>query len=402
MSILERHWLIAAGLVLGVAGCDRLGCDREVPPASIDLVPAVPGLVVPDTEIRITLSPGGKTASWHPAKPAEFPELDTQQPLGIELQAEHAQYLMEDRGRIQLVSGEPTRVKVVPLDPLSELGLTGPAPWSPKSPTEKVLYVDTAAKAKSWTVSWREHFVLIRRTEIPASLDALARQVSNEWERDGAHRAQSDREFDQAVLLIKADADVATVVGIVEAMQSPKRPDPNHKRVGEAQVRTEFSPEGRVRSVQVVGDPGAQQVPAFQVRVALGSAAALPPRPAAPPALSEAQAKFLARAKLRQGAPQVSGRLSPEQIADVIQQQGERLLLCYQHGLLQDPNLQGRVSVRFVIGRDGLTSHASSAGSDLSDRTTVDCVVQSFNGLAFPEPEGGIVTAIYPLVFSPR
>ena len=60
--------------------------------------------------------------------------------------------------------------------------------------------------------------------------------------------------------------------------------------------------------------------------------------------------------QVRMGATQVSGRLPPEVIQRIVRQNFGRFRLCYENGLRNNPNLQGRVSVRFVIGRDGAVS----------------------------------------------
>ena len=78
-----------------------------------------------------------------------------------------------------------------------------------------------------------------------------------------------------------------------------------------------------------------------------------------------------------------------------------RFRLCYENGLRNNPNLQGRVAVRFVIGRDGAVSNVGNGGSDMPDSGVVSCVVRAFYGLSFPQPEGGIVTVVYPIMFSP-
>ncbi len=105
---------------------------------------------------------------------------------------------------------------------------------------------------------------------------------------------------------------------------------------------------------------------------------------------------------VRVGATTVSGRLPPEVIQRVVQQNFGRFRLCYENGLRNNPNLRGRVSVRFVIGRDGAVSNVGNGGSDMSDSGVVSCVVRSFYGLSFPRPEGGIVTVVYPITFAPR
>ena len=101
------------------------------------------------------------------------------------------------------------------------------------------------------------------------------------------------------------------------------------------------------------------------------------------------------------GAVSVSGRLPPEVIQRIVRQNFGRFRLCYENGLRNNPNLQGRVSVRFVIGRDGAISNVSNGGSDLPDSGVVSCIVRAYYGLSFPQPEGGIVTAVIPVMLSP-
>lgn len=105
--------------------------------------------------------------------------------------------------------------------------------------------------------------------------------------------------------------------------------------------------------------------------------------------------------KVRMGATTVNGRLPPEVIQRIVRQNYGRFRLCYENGLRNNPNLQGRVSVRFIIGRDGSVSNVGNAGSDLPDPAVVSCVTRAYYGLSFPQPEGGIVTVVYPIMFSP-
>jgi pSer/pThr/pTyr-binding forkhead associated (FHA) protein len=105
--------------------------------------------------------------------------------------------------------------------------------------------------------------------------------------------------------------------------------------------------------------------------------------------------------KVRMGATTVSGRLPPEVIQRIVRQNYGRFRMCYEQGLGRNPNLQGRVSARFVIGRDGSVSNVSNGGSDLPDSGVVSCVLSAFYGLSFPQPEGGIVTVVYPIMLEP-
>jgi Ca-activated chloride channel family protein len=101
------------------------------------------------------------------------------------------------------------------------------------------------------------------------------------------------------------------------------------------------------------------------------------------------------------GATTVTGSLPPEVIQRIVRQNYGRFRLCYENGLRNNPNLQGKVSVRFVIARDGSVTNVGNAGSDLPDASVVACVMQSYRGLSFPQPEGGVVTVVYPILFEP-
>jgi hypothetical protein len=105
--------------------------------------------------------------------------------------------------------------------------------------------------------------------------------------------------------------------------------------------------------------------------------------------------------QMRPGVTSVSGRLPAEVIQRTVRQNFGRFRMCYEQGLMRNPNLEGRVTARFVIGRDGGVSNVGNGGSDLADSGVVSCVIGAFYGLSFPAPEGGIVTVSYPIAFSP-
>ncbi len=98
----------------------------------------------------------------------------------------------------------------------------------------------------------------------------------------------------------------------------------------------------------------------------------------------------------------VSGHIPPEVVQRIVRQNYGRFRMCYENGLRSNPNLSGRVTTRFVIGRDGSVANASNGGSDLADPGVVSCVVSAFYGLSFPTPENGVVTVSYPIAFSPE
>ncbi|MEI9941368.1 MAG: AgmX/PglI C-terminal domain-containing protein [Pseudomonadota bacterium] len=104
---------------------------------------------------------------------------------------------------------------------------------------------------------------------------------------------------------------------------------------------------------------------------------------------------------VRSPSSTVSGHLPPEVVQRIVRQNYGRFRQCYENGLRTNPNLTGRVTARFVIGREGSVTNVQNGGSDIPDSGVVSCVVSAFYGLSFPTPEAGIVTVSYPIMFSP-
>lgn len=119
-----------------------------------------------------------------------------------------------------------------------------------------------------------------------------------------------------------------------------------------------------------------------------------------PPELETPKADTGAGA-FREGALTVNGRLAPEVIQRILRQRAPWIRRCYEQGLARNPELQGRVLVRFVIDREGSVSSVNTGGSDIPDAQFTQCVATVFKGTHFPSPEGGIVTVAYPIVFTP-
>jgi hypothetical protein len=104
---------------------------------------------------------------------------------------------------------------------------------------------------------------------------------------------------------------------------------------------------------------------------------------------------------MREPGATVNGRLAPELIQREVRAHFGVYRLCYENGTRGNPNLQGRVAVKFIIDRTGAVQTAVDGGSDLPDQSVVQCVVRGFQALSFPPPQDGMVTVVYPIVFSP-
>jgi hypothetical protein len=104
----------------------------------------------------------------------------------------------------------------------------------------------------------------------------------------------------------------------------------------------------------------------------------------------------------RYGVPTTNGHLPPEVIQRIVRQNDGRYRFCYQQALKTNPDLEGRVTVKFLIARDGSVAFSADGGSDIPDPGVRQCVVSSFTQLSFPAPDSGVVTVFYPIVFSPQ
>jgi hypothetical protein len=94
--------------------------------------------------------------------------------------------------------------------------------------------------------------------------------------------------------------------------------------------------------------------------------------------------------------------LSPQDIQKVVRARYDQFRKCYEIGLGRNRNLCGKIQVRFVIADQGKVSSVQVApGTTMPDCDVVRCIKQQYSELEFSEPDGGIVTVVYPTMFVP-
>ncbi|AKT43468.1 uncharacterized protein CMC5_077000 [Chondromyces crocatus] len=86
------------------------------------------------------------------------------------------------------------------------------------------------------------------------------------------------------------------------------------------------------------------------------------------------------------------GKLPQEVIRRVVQAQVRGIHACYVAALARDPLLEGRVTLRFTIGKDGRVTQVRGLAARMMDTAMVRCVQAAFERMTFPPPEGGEVT----------
>ena len=102
------------------------------------------------------------------------------------------------------------------------------------------------------------------------------------------------------------------------------------------------------------------------------------------------------------GDPIILGALDKSLIDAVIKKHMNQIRYCYQRELPKNPDLGGKVTVKFVIAKNGTVSKASTKSSTLGSKAVEGCINSRFMRFKFPEPKGGgIVIVSYPFIFQP-
>lgn len=119
------------------------------------------------------------------------------------------------------------------------------------------------------------------------------------------------------------------------------------------------------------------------------------------PAQAVAQMQKSANIRIRSGASQVKGALSKEVVRRIVHRHINEVKFCYSQGLASNPDLSGRVAIKFVISGTGAVQMSAVASSTLSDPSVENCIAQAVRRWTFPQPKGGgIVTVTYPYLLS--
>ncbi len=101
--------------------------------------------------------------------------------------------------------------------------------------------------------------------------------------------------------------------------------------------------------------------------------------------------------------PLVLGSIDKATVDRIVRQHLPQVRRCYEQELGRNPDLAGKLSVKFVISRSGDVSQATSRSDTLGSPAVASCVHARFLRMRFPAPKGdGIVVVSYPLVFDAR
>lgn len=97
---------------------------------------------------------------------------------------------------------------------------------------------------------------------------------------------------------------------------------------------------------------------------------------------------------------ETSGGLDKEVIANYIRSKLGEILFCYERKLSANPNLYGKVAVKFTIGPNGEVETQRVGESTLKNSSVEGCMLDKIARWNFPKPDGGTrVVVTYPFLF---
>jgi hypothetical protein len=104
------------------------------------------------------------------------------------------------------------------------------------------------------------------------------------------------------------------------------------------------------------------------------------------------------RAVVKDSAPDtVDSTLDASAIANTIRRNLGGVRACYESGLKRNPNIGGKLSVRFAISTVGKVTSVDIENDSMHDDDVASCVKGKIQMWRFPPGQGGDV--VYPFVF---
>ncbi|MCB0356757.1 MAG: energy transducer TonB, partial [Bdellovibrionales bacterium] len=97
---------------------------------------------------------------------------------------------------------------------------------------------------------------------------------------------------------------------------------------------------------------------------------------------------------------EIQGGLDKDEIARVIEQHLGQIRYCYERQLSANPDLYGKVLVKFTISGTGSVSAQNIGLTTLKSAMVEGCILRRVSGWKFPQPKGGTqVRVTYPFLF---
>ncbi len=98
-------------------------------------------------------------------------------------------------------------------------------------------------------------------------------------------------------------------------------------------------------------------------------------------------------------APAVDGELDPSLVSKEVRTRIGAIKACYERALKRNPNLSGKVKVRWTITAAGTVSAVEIEEDSMGDNEVASCIKGLVSRWRFPAPSGGSVDVVYPFLF---
>ncbi len=105
------------------------------------------------------------------------------------------------------------------------------------------------------------------------------------------------------------------------------------------------------------------------------------------------------RGIVKSEAPAVDGELDPSLVSKEVRTRLGAIKACYERALKRNPNLSGKVKVRWTITAAGTVSSVEIDEDSLGDSEVTSCIRGLVSHWRFPAPSGGSVDVVYPFLF---
>jgi outer membrane biosynthesis protein TonB len=98
-------------------------------------------------------------------------------------------------------------------------------------------------------------------------------------------------------------------------------------------------------------------------------------------------------------APSVDGELDPSLVSKEVRARMGAIKACYERSLKRNPNLSGKIKVRWTITAAGTVSGVEIEDDSMGDGEVSSCIKGLVSRWRFPAPSGGSVEVVFPFVF---
>ena len=105
--------------------------------------------------------------------------------------------------------------------------------------------------------------------------------------------------------------------------------------------------------------------------------------------------------RVRQAEATVTGALDQNIIRRTVRSRLNEVRACYLAALTEDPKLEGRVEIKFVINAAGKVGSAVVEETTVADKEVGKCIAKAVERWKFPKPSEGVVDVLYPFTLTP-